>query len=69
MLDKLKKKLEERKADVIDIVKLPEGERDKRLDICKQCDNLGKMDFCKICHCYMPVKTYIPNQSCPIKKW
>ena len=69
MLDALKKKLASQIEHAAEIIKLPEDERNKRFEICKSCDQLGKMDFCKMCGCYMPVKTYLPNQSCPLKKW
>lgn len=69
MLNALKKKLQENVAHAAEAIKLPEDERNKRLDICKNCEHLGKMDFCKLCNCYMPVKTYMPGQSCPLKKW
>ena len=69
MLDALKKKLAEKTNQVIDYVKLSEEERNVRFDICKSCENLGKGDFCRVCGCFMPVKTYMPGQSCPIKKW
>lgn len=69
MLEALKKKLEEKLNNATESIKLSDIERDKRFEICKTCENLGKMDFCKLCGCYMPVKTYIPGQSCPAKKW
>lgn len=69
MLDALKKKLAEKAEAVIDHIKLSEDKRNERFDICKSCDKLGKGDFCKLCGCYMPVKTYMPHQHCPIYKW
>ena len=69
MLDALKKKVANEIKNAIDIIKLPEDERNERLEICKSCDQLGKMDFCKLCGCYMPAKTYMPATSCPLNKW
>jgi recombinational DNA repair protein RecR len=69
MLDALKKKLAEKSEGVTDFLKISEKERNARFDVCKSCEHLAKMDFCKICSCYMPVKTYLPGQSCPLKKW
>lgn len=69
MLDALKKKVAEKSGGLLDHLKIPEKDRNVRFDICKSCEHLAKMDFCKICSCYMPVKTYMPGQSCPLKKW
>lgn len=69
MLDKLKKKLAEASSSAAQFIKLPEEQRNQRLDTCKSCEYLHATDFCKLCHCYMPVKTYIPSASCPQKKW
>jgi len=41
-----------------------------RYGICKGCDKLYRpTDTCKMCGCFMQVKTWIPNESCPLKKW
>ncbi len=69
MLEALKQKLSNKINNTIDSIKVSEEERTKRFDICKSCENLNRMDFCNICSCYMPAKTYLPNTSCPIKKW
>jgi hypothetical protein len=69
MLDKLKKKLAQTSQNVVDVIKLPEEQRNQRLEICKTCDQFHSTDFCKVCGCYMPVKTYLPGSSCPLKKW
>jgi hypothetical protein len=68
MLNALKNKLAEKANRVVDYIKLPEQERNERYSVCQTCEHLTK-DFCKLCGCYMPVKTYMPNQSCPVKKW
>jgi hypothetical protein len=42
----------------------------ERMKICKQCENLGNpLPFCKICKCFMPLKTRVPIAHCPIGKW
>jgi|688.fasta_scaffold00229_39 hypothetical protein len=69
MLEKLKQKLAQTAQTVVDNIKLPEEQRNQRLEICKTCDQFHSTDFCKLCGCYMPVKTYIPSVSCPQKKW
>lgn len=69
MLEALKQRISEKANEIIEIIKLPEEERNVRFEICKGCEHLGKMDFCKICGCYMPAKTYMPDVSCPLSKW
>jgi recombinational DNA repair protein RecR len=43
--------------------------RQKRIDICKSCENLTDINVCTICNCVMPLKTWIIGSSCPINKW
>lgn len=51
-------------------IKLSEEERNIRYDICKSCEWLfTPTNSCKKCGCFMALKTYMPNQSCPIGKW
>lgn len=69
MFDALKKKISQKTDQIIKEIKLPESVRNERFDICKSCDQFNSMEFCKICHCYMPAKTYLPFDSCPINKW
>lgn len=41
-----------------------------RYNICQGCEKLYKpTDTCKMCGCFMKVKTWLPNQECPLKKW
>jgi len=40
-----------------------------RMEICKKCDKLSKLKFCKACGCFMPLKTRLENASCPLDKW
>ena len=44
--------------------------RNTRLKICESCEFLFKpTSTCKKCGCYMPAKTWIRFEECPIKKW
>jgi hypothetical protein len=44
--------------------------RDKRLDICKECERLFKPTYtCKECGCFMALKTWLKEASCPLNKW
>lgn len=40
-----------------------------KLEICKQCDELGELDKCRICGCFMQMKTVMPFTTCPLGKW
>jgi hypothetical protein len=41
-----------------------------RYQICLECEHLNKtLKLCKICKCFVVLKTQIKNQSCPLKKW
>ena len=51
-------------------LKLPEKEKNNRLDICKGCPHYhGPKDRCGLCGCKMAVKAYLKLESCPIGKW
>jgi len=42
----------------------------QRYNICKLCDNLRSITkTCKICNCFMPLKTKLLSSECPIGKW
>lgn len=41
-----------------------------RLLICKSCDEfVDKVKMCKVCKCFMPVKTRLAFTECPKGKW
>jgi hypothetical protein len=41
-----------------------------RLDICKSCDQYLNMTHqCKVCGCFMELKTKIKISKCPLGKW
>jgi recombinational DNA repair protein RecR len=69
MFEALKKKLEKTKDQVVELVKVSEEIRSQRFEICKNCDQLHSTEFCKLCACYMPAKTWLSGASCPLKKW
>lgn len=42
----------------------------ERLEICKTCDQFdSELTKCKVCGCFMMVKTMIPRTRCPLDKW
>ena len=44
--------------------------RNGRYEICLDCDKLFKPTrTCKECGCFMAMKTWLKNASCPIGKW
>ena len=44
--------------------------RDARLDICKGCERLFKPTrTCRECGCFMGLKTWLKDASCPLEKW
>ena len=76
MLNKLKEKMEqvrdaaENAAANMLPYKVSVEIQEYRYGICQGCEKLYKpTDTCKACGCFMKVKTWIPNQECPLKKW
>ena len=79
MLDALKAKLAEKAKQTADAtkeylentnIKVSDEIREERFNICKSCEEFHKTtEFCRVCGCYMPAKTWIASTSCPIKKW
>lgn len=44
--------------------------RDERLDACKGCEELFKPTrTCKQCGCFMALKTWLKDATCPLGKW
>lgn len=42
----------------------------KRYEICKSCDNfVSYTKQCKLCFCFMKIKTRFKQFKCPINKW
>lgn len=45
-------------------------QRDERLNVCKGCDELFKPTrTCKECGCFMALKTWLKDATCPLEKW
>lgn len=52
------------------MAKITVEEYEKRISICQQCENFDKYkEKCKLCGCYMTMKTRLSGESCPINKW
>ena len=44
--------------------------RKERLSTCNNCEHYNSFfKQCKICKCFMPLKTMLVNANCPINKW
>lgn len=77
MFDKLKERLEKARISAeklatenLLISKVSPEVRQQRLDICLSCDKLYKPTHqCKLCGCFMGVKTWMTEQACPARKW
>lgn len=69
--EKLGKRLEQSAEDALAFLpKVSTEVREERLNICLSCDKLYKPTrSCKLCGCFMTLKTWMPAQKCPINKW
>ena len=51
-------------------LKLSKAEKEKRLDICRDCEHYrSKQDRCGLCGCKMAIKAHLKLESCPAGKW
>lgn len=48
---------------------VPEIIRLGRERVCKECDRLNKIKVCKACGCFIPAKTLLKHDECPLGKW
>lgn len=56
--------------DSLPKLKVPAEIQQERYNICLACDKLYKpTNTCKICGCFMNIKTWMPTQNCPVFKW
>lgn len=52
------------------MAKISVEEYEKRINICKTCEHFDSYkDKCKLCGCYMTMKTRLSGESCPVGKW
>ena len=49
---------------------VPQSIAQMRYDICKQCEHfIAITKMCNNCWCFMPLKTMLKHERCPIGKW
>ena len=48
---------------------VPEEVAKDRLDTCLKCPNLGALDRCKVCGCFVRAKVKFKQELCPEFKW
>jgi hypothetical protein len=41
----------------------------ERLGVCLSCEELGALDRCRVCGCFVRAKTVLNNMECPLGKW
>lgn len=46
-----------------------ETRSEDRLSICKTCPELGALNRCSQCGCFMNIKVRIYSAECPLGKW
>jgi len=49
-----------------------EAQQKARLDICATCPRKGRRfgkDVCKVCKCFLDMKTRLKSERCPLAKW
>lgn len=77
MLNKLKERMEQARDAAENAVsstllknKVEDSIQEFRYNICQNCEKLYKpTDTCKVCGCFMKIKTWMPKQACPLSKW
>jgi TPP-dependent indolepyruvate ferredoxin oxidoreductase alpha subunit len=43
--------------------------RQRRIEICEGCKKMTAFKTCKLCGCFLPVKTFLKHAECPLDKW
>lgn len=77
MFEKLKNKMvevrkiaEQKAVESLIIDKVAPEVQKERISICYECEKLYKpTEQCKLCGCFMNVKTWMPEVKCPANKW
>lgn len=51
------------------IGKPPHDLVERRRELCAVCPERTERNTCKVCGCYLPAKTELARESCPLEKW
>jgi len=76
-MNKLQEKMKQVKAAANELweknfakYKVSDEIQKERLNICLDCKHLKPtINQCQLCGCFMNMKTWMPDQKCPIDKW
>ena len=72
-LNRLKERVEQAAlttAEKVGITVAEETVVQERINICNNCEHLFQPTrTCKLCGCFVDLKTKIKTSSCPINKW
>jgi hypothetical protein len=44
-------------------------EREERMSVCQRCAHLMPMNRCRLCGCFVKLKTWMATETCPEGKW
>lgn len=65
-IEKINKSFERSLPEIVVDVSI----RTERLSICESCEKFNpKIRNCRMCGCFMDLKTWLPKQKCPMNKW
>jgi len=53
----------------IDFLLNKESQSQQRMAVCEICPELGLLNRCRQCGCFMNIKTRIYSSTCPLGKW
>lgn len=57
-------------SNLENIQKVSKKKRTERFDTCKSCEKFFiPSKICLDCGCFIPIKTWGKNDSCPLNKW
>ncbi len=53
-----------------DYLKVPKAVQRERYALCRACDEFNELTKqCRVCDCFMPLKTWMNISPCPKDKW
>jgi len=62
--------VQQHQSSLLDKIKVTSDVQSERMEICRGCEHLSKhLNRCNQCGCFMDLKTWMPDQHCPLYKW